>query len=62
MLMTLGYRLEIDQMPELDEHRAMYYQGLIGILHWACKLGQIDMLVDVGMLSSYLMLRECHLD
>ena len=30
--MTSGYRPELDATPELDERRATYYQGLIGIL------------------------------
>lgn len=61
--MASGYRPEIDQTPELDERRATYYQGLIGILRWACELGRIDMLCEVGMLSSYLVNpREGHLD
>jgi hypothetical protein len=61
--MTSGYRPELDKSPELDERRATYYQGQIGVLRWACELGRIDILVDVSMLSSYLALpREGHLD
>ena len=61
--MAAGYRPELDGTPELDERRATYYQGLIGILRWACELGRIDILVDVSMMSSYLVSpREGHLE
>jgi hypothetical protein len=34
------HRPELDETPELDNKRATTYQGLIGILRWACKLGR----------------------
>jgi hypothetical protein len=34
------HRPELDETPELDNKRATIYQGLIGILRWACKLGR----------------------
>jgi hypothetical protein len=52
--MSQGYRPEIDTTPELDAKRANYYQGLIGVLRWICKLGRKDILVDVAMLSRFL--------
>ena len=52
--MTQGYRPELDVSLELDSEQATYYQGLIGILRWACELGRIDILVDVTLLSSFL--------
>lgn len=36
----------------MEQHN--YYQGLIGVLRWACELGRIDILVDVTKLSHYL--------
>jgi len=58
-----GYRPELDQTPELDPARATYFQGLIGILRWACELGRLDILVDVSMMSRFLAApREGHLD
>jgi hypothetical protein len=60
---SLDYRPELDETPELDARRANYYQGLIGILHWTCKLGRVDILVDVSKLSRYLAApREGHLE
>jgi hypothetical protein len=42
--------------------RGQYYQSLIGMLHWVCKVGQIDILVAVLMLSQYVVLpSEGHL-
>jgi hypothetical protein len=57
-----GYRPEIDATGELDDKRANYFQGLIGILRWMCELGRVDILVPVAMLSRYLAApREGHL-
>jgi hypothetical protein len=60
--MSAGYRPELDQSPELDPRRASYFQGVIGVLRWACELGRIDIIVAVSMLSRYLANpREGHL-
>lgn len=32
--MSTGYRPELDASAELDDRRANYFQGLIGILRW----------------------------
>ena len=61
--MSPGYRPELDITAELDPRRASYYQGLIGVLRWACELGRIDILIDVSLLSSFLAApREGHLN
>jgi hypothetical protein len=61
--LTSGYRAELDGSPELDERRANYYQGLIGILRWIVELGRIDIMFSVSMLSRYLAApREGHLE
>ena len=61
--MSQGYRPETDTTLELDAKRANYFQGLIGVLHWICELGWIDILVNVAMLSRFLAsLRRGHLD
>ena len=64
--LSQGYCPKIDTMPELDEKRAncYYYQCLIGIVSWIySKLGRVDILVPVAMLSRYLAApREEHLD
>ena len=58
-----GYRGELDTTPELDPPRANYYQGLIGVLHWVCELGRIDIVEPTSKLSSFLMSpREGHLE
>ena len=42
---------------------APYYQSLIGILRWIVELGQVDICVEVSMLSAHLALpHQGHLD
>ena len=61
--MAAGYRPEVDVSDELTPDRVTRYQGLIGILRWACELGRIDIMIEVSMLSSHnAMPREGHLD
>ena len=61
--MSQGYLPESDTIPELDAKCANYFQGLIGVLRWICKLGRIDILVDVAMLLRFLAApRRGHLD
>jgi len=58
-----GYRPELDCTPELNAERQNYYQGLIGVLRWACEIGRIDILMPVSLMSRYLAsAREGHLD
>ena len=39
------------------------YQQLIGILRWSCKLGRLDILLEVSLLSAFSAApREGHLD
>jgi hypothetical protein len=40
-------------MAEVDSKRASYYQGRIGVLRWITKLGRIDILIAVTMLSRH---------
>ena len=49
--MVAGYQPELDVSPELNPKRCSYLQGLIGILRWMCKLGRLDIMVPVSMLS-----------
>jgi hypothetical protein len=61
--LSSSYRPELDATPELDDRRANYYQGLIGVLRWIVELGRIDIMVAVAMLSRYLANpREGHLE
>ncbi len=60
--LSTDYRLEIDVTPELGEANALYYQCLISVLRWIVELGQVDIDVEVSMMSSHLDFpREGHL-
>ncbi len=49
-----GYRPELDPSRELDGKRGQYcQQSLIGVLHWICELGRVNILLAVLMLSRY---------
>jgi hypothetical protein len=54
--LSTGYCLEIDVTPELGEADALYYHSLIGVLHWIVELGQVNIDVEVSMMSSHLAL------
>jgi hypothetical protein len=59
----MGYEPELDKTPTLDPDRATYYQSIIGIMRWMCKIGRIDITTEVLLLSSHLAYpREGHLD
>jgi hypothetical protein len=61
--MPTGYHPEVDVLNELTPEFVTRYQGLIGVLRWACELGRIDILVEVSMLSLHnAMPREGHLE
>ena len=51
-----NYRPELDELDELNEVDAAYYQSLIGVLRWIVELGRVDINVEVSMLSSCLAL------
>jgi hypothetical protein len=60
--LSQGYQPELEQLRELDSKSGQYYQSLIGVLRWICKLGRVDILVAVSMLSRYVVApREGHL-
>ena len=48
-----SYVPELDGIPELNEEDVTYYQELIRILRWATKLGRVDILHEVSILSQY---------
>jgi hypothetical protein len=52
--LVTGYRPELDAAAELDNSRANYYQGLIGVLRWMTELSRIDIMASVAMLSRLL--------
>jgi hypothetical protein len=53
-LMPMDYHPETDVTPELDGELASRYQQLIGMLRWACKLGRVDIILEVSLMSSHL--------
>jgi hypothetical protein len=60
--LSSGYRPELDVSAELDDERTNYYQGLTGVLRWIVELGQIDLIVQVSLLSRFMVSpREGHL-
>ena len=69
MVVDLGYlrRLrinsELDTSPELDPDAVSYHLTIIDIIRWIIKLGRIDIMIKVPLLSSLVALsREGHLD
>ena len=60
--LSIGYRLEVDVTPGLDDDLANYYQSLIGIAIWIVELGRIDIATETSMLfSHFAMPRRGHL-
>ena len=58
----MWYDPELDTNQELDQDAALYYLTIIGILRWMVKLGRIDIITKVLLLSSCVVLpREGHL-
>jgi hypothetical protein len=49
-----NYRPELDASAKLKIEGVRYYQELIGVLRWAVELGQIDLAMEVSMLSTHL--------
>ena len=57
-----GYHPSEDVTKELDSEGTRYYQELIGVLRWAIELGRVDILLEVALLSTHLVLpRAGHL-
>jgi len=54
--MRTSYCPELDVIPELDSTKAAYYMSLIGILRWMVELGQVDICLEVSMMSSHMAL------
>jgi hypothetical protein len=56
-------RADIDEIPVLGPEMANYSQSQIGILRWCVEFGQIEIITEVSMLSTFLcMPHEGHLD
>ncbi len=59
----VGYEPELDDTPAFDPDRALYFQSIIGVMQWMCKIGRIDIATEVSLLSLHLAYpREGHLD
>ncbi len=57
-----GYCPEIDASSKLGESEASYFHSHVGVLWWIVELGQVDIDVEVSMMSSHLALpRAGHL-
>ena len=54
--MKAGYQPEIDTSAKCKADGIQYFQELIGILRWACKLGHIDITTEISLTSSHLAL------
>jgi hypothetical protein len=60
---VMGHEPELDETPVLDPDRASYFQSIIRVMRWMCKIGCIDIATEVLLLSLHLAYpREGHLD
>ena len=50
---TVAYRAELDSSPFCYGIKLVYYMQLIGILHWMCEIGRIDIVYETAILSRY---------
>ena len=58
-----GYRPETDDSAELKVDGLQYYQELMGVLRWIVKLGRVDKLLEMLLMSAHLALsRIGHLE
>jgi hypothetical protein len=51
--LAINYCPKLDATAHCDEEHASYYQQIIGIFRWAIKLGRIDILTEVALLSQF---------
>ncbi len=59
----MGYEPGIDETPALDPGQASYFQSIIGVMQWMCKIERIDIATEVSLLSLHLAYpQEGHLD
>jgi hypothetical protein len=63
MPLSLSNCPEMDISAELLPTDAAYYQSLIGIRRWMVELHQVDICLEVSMMSSHLSIpNERHLE
>ena len=53
-LIKPGYHPELDVYPVLEDDQENYYQNTVGQLRWAAELGQIDINLEITILSHYI--------
>ena len=53
-----GYNPDLDETKELDPEHASFCQSQIGVLRWMVKIGRVEILTDVSVLSSQLALPQ----
>ena len=59
----IGYDPELYTSPELEPDAASYYLTVISILRWMIEQGWIDIITEMSLLSSHVVLpREGHLN
>jgi hypothetical protein len=51
-----GYKPEMDCTAELKPDGVQQFQEIAGSLHWAIELGQVDILLEMSLLSKHLAL------
>ena len=51
---VIGYEAVINMSESLDLAKASYFQSIIGIMSWMVKIGRIDIVTEVSLLSSHL--------
>ena len=51
---VMGYEPELDETPALDPDRASYFQSIIRVMRWMCKIGCIKIATEVSLLSLHL--------
>jgi hypothetical protein len=47
---VMGYKPELDKTLDFDPERASYYQSIISVMQWMCKIGHIKIATEVLLL------------
>ena len=56
--MSPGYHPAVDEIPDIDEDSIKTYQELIGVLGWSIEIGRVDILLDLALLSTHLVIQS----
>ena len=52
---SASYKPELDTTDAVEPNLITLYQNFIGILRWICELGRVDILLEVNLMSQYMM-------